>query len=67
MLLLIHFTAVDRLAAFLHARDIKANDVVAVLTTNSPEMVFTIYALSKLGAVAGLINTSLRGMKIPPS
>ena len=62
MLLLIHCTVVDRLAAFLHSRDIKAGDVVAVFTTNSPEMVVTIYALSKLGAVAALINTSLRGM-----
>lgn len=53
---------VDRLAALLHARDVNNGDVVAVFTTNSPEMVVTIYALSKLGAVASLINTSLRGM-----
>jgi len=32
--------------------------------TNSPEMVFTIYALSKLGAVPALINSALRGMRI---
>lgn len=30
--------------------------------TNSPEMVVTIYALSKLGVVAALINVNLRGM-----
>lgn len=30
--------------------------------TNSPEMVIMFYALSKLGVVAALINTSLRGM-----
>lgn len=30
--------------------------------TNSPEMVVVVYALAKLGVVAGLINTSLRGM-----
>ena len=29
--------------------------------TNSPEMIITILALSKLGAVAALINSALRG------
>ena len=29
--------------------------------SNSPEMVMTILALQKLGAVAALINTNLRG------
>lgn len=62
MMLLIHGTVVDRFAALLHARDIKTGDVVGVFTTNSPEMMITIYALSKLGAVSALINTSLRGM-----
>ncbi|RAL16411.1 putative bifunctional fatty acid transporter/acyl-CoA synthetase (FAT1) [Aspergillus homomorphus CBS 101889] len=51
---------VDRFAALLHARHIGPGDFVAVFTTNSPEMVVTIYALSKLGAVAALINTNLR-------
>lgn len=55
-------TVVDRLAALLHARDIRPGDVVGVFTTNSPEMVVVVYALSKLGVVAALINTSLRGM-----
>ncbi|OWP05437.1 hypothetical protein B2J93_7638 [Marssonina coronariae] len=52
---------VARLAAFLEEQGIQKNDFVAVFTTNSPEMVITILALSKLGAVAGLVNTSLRG------
>lgn len=43
-------------------RDVQPGDFVAVFTTNSPEMVVTIYALSKLGAVAALINTALRGI-----
>lgn len=61
-------TVVDRLAALLHARDIRSGDVVGVFTTNSPEMVVVAYALSKLGVVAALINTSLRGMdEMPPS
>ncbi|OKL57289.1 hypothetical protein UA08_07517 [Talaromyces atroroseus] len=52
---------VDRLAAYIHAQGIRTGDFVAVFTTNSPEMVITIYALSKLGVVAPLINTNLRG------
>lgn len=52
---------VDRFAALLQARDIKTGDMVGVFTTNSPEMVVTLYALSKLGAVAAMINTNLRG------
>ncbi|PWY73585.1 bifunctional fatty acid transporter and acyl-CoA synthetase [Aspergillus heteromorphus CBS 117.55] len=51
---------VDRFAALLHTKGINAGDFVAVFTTNSPEMVVTIYALNKLGAVAALINTNLR-------
>lgn len=51
----------DRLAALLHDRDIRPGDFVAVFTINSPEMVVCIHALSKLGAVAALINTNLRG------
>ncbi|KAF9893816.1 hypothetical protein FE257_009986 [Aspergillus nanangensis] len=51
---------VDRFAALLRSRGVLPGDVVGVFTTNSPEMVVTIYALSKLGAVSALINTSLR-------
>ncbi|KAJ5422327.1 AMP-dependent synthetase/ligase [Penicillium cf. griseofulvum] len=50
----------DKMAALLKSRDINTGDTVAVFTTNSPEMVVTLYALSKLGAVAAMINTSLR-------
>ncbi|KAL4897923.1 hypothetical protein BDV59DRAFT_52089 [Aspergillus ambiguus] len=51
---------VDRFAAFLRSRGVKAGDSVGVFTTNSPEMVIAVYAISKLGAVSALINTSLR-------
>jgi len=52
---------VDRFAALLHSRGVKSGDFVGVYTTNSPEMVIVLYALSKLGAVAAMINTNLRG------
>jgi acyl-CoA synthetase (AMP-forming)/AMP-acid ligase II len=66
-LTLLFLSVVDRFAALLHARDIKAGDFVAVFNTNSPEMVVTIYALAKLGAVAALINNNLRGMSFGAS
>ncbi|KAL4875312.1 hypothetical protein BJY04DRAFT_202439 [Aspergillus karnatakaensis] len=50
----------DRLAALLQERDIHAGDFVGVFTTNSPEMVAIIYALSKLGTIAAMININLR-------
>ncbi|KAJ5273237.1 hypothetical protein N7478_008362 [Penicillium angulare] len=51
---------VDRFAALLHSRGVKAGDFIGVFTTNSPEMVVTLYALAKLGAVSAMINTNLR-------
>ena len=56
------FAVVDRMAALLHARGYQCGDVVSVFMTNSPEMMVVVYALAKLGVVAGLVNTSLRGM-----
>lgn len=53
---------VDRMAALFHARGYQCGDVVSVFMTNSPEMMVVVYALAKLGVVAGLVNTSLRGM-----
>ncbi len=52
---------VHRLAAFFENQGVSKNDFVAVFMTNSPEMIITVLALSKLSAVAGLINTNLRG------
>ena len=39
---------------------VKNDDVVGVFMTNSPEMLFAIYALSKLGAIPALMNSNLR-------
>jgi acyl-CoA synthetase (AMP-forming)/AMP-acid ligase II len=56
---------VDRLAALLKTRGVNPGDTIGVFTTNSPEMVITLYALSKLGAVSAMINTNLRGTLYP--
>jgi acyl-CoA synthetase (AMP-forming)/AMP-acid ligase II len=51
----------DRLAGLLTRWDIKTGDTVAVFATNSPEMVFAIAAVTKLGAIPALINSALTG------
>ena len=50
---------VDRLSQFVHDQGIKQRDVVAVYMTNSPELYFAVYALSRLGVTCALINSSL--------
>lgn len=50
----------DKIATFFHDHGVQAGDVVACFTTNSPEMIFSFLALSRLGAVVALVNTSLR-------
>jgi acyl-coenzyme A synthetase/AMP-(fatty) acid ligase len=52
---------VNKLTVFLSSNGVSKGDFIAVFTTNSPEMVITILALSKLSAVSALINTNLRG------
>ncbi|EXJ81210.1 hypothetical protein A1O3_07500 [Capronia epimyces CBS 606.96] len=52
---------VDELAVALHQDlHVKNGDIVAVFMTNSPEMLFTVYALTRLGAVPALLNNALR-------
>jgi len=53
---------VHRLAAFLESNGVSNRDYVAVFMINSPEFVIAVLALSKVGAVAGLININLRGL-----
>lgn len=51
---------VDELAVGLRDLGVQNGDIVAVFMTNCPEMVFTVYALTKLGAAPALINNALR-------
>jgi acyl-CoA synthetase (AMP-forming)/AMP-acid ligase II len=50
----------DAFAEILAEHGVHANTFIAVFMSNSPEMVFAILAVSKLGAVPALINTALR-------
>lgn len=56
------FPDVHRFAALLEGNGVSKKDHIAVFMTNSPEMVVTVLALSKLGAVAALVNINLRGL-----
>lgn len=48
----------NRIAHYLSAQGIGKGDVVAVFIENRPELLVTILALAKLGAVSALLNTS---------
>jgi len=50
----------DQLASFLAEKGVQENDKVALFLRNSPEFVYTIFAISKLGAVLVPINTFLK-------
>jgi long-chain acyl-CoA synthetase len=50
----------DKLAAFLAGRGVKAGDRVALFLRNSPEFIYAIFAISKLGAIIVPVNTFLK-------
>jgi long-chain acyl-CoA synthetase len=51
---------VDRLAGFLADKGVKEGDKIALFLRNSPEFIYTIFAVSKLGAILVPINTFLK-------
>ena len=51
---------VNRYANYLASEGIRKGDVVVVLLENRPEVLVSVGALAKLGAVASLINTNQR-------
>jgi acyl-CoA synthetase (AMP-forming)/AMP-acid ligase II len=51
----------NRWAFWLGKQGIGAGDVVAMVMDNRPEFVFALHGMSKLGAIAALINTNLTG------
>ena len=50
----------DKLASFLSTQGIKEGDKVALFLRNSPEFIYSIFAISKLGAILVPINTFLK-------
>jgi long-chain acyl-CoA synthetase len=55
---------VDRLAAFLTQKGIKEGDRVALFLRNSPEFIYTIFAVSKIGAISVPVNTFLKSEEL---
>ena len=55
---------VDKLAAFLLQKGIKEDDKVALFLRNSPEFIYTVFAISKIGAIAVPINTFLKAEEL---
>jgi citronellyl-CoA synthetase len=51
----------NRYARALKAEGVKHGDVIGIMIENRIEFIITVLALSKLGAVASLINTNLQG------
>jgi len=51
---------VDRLAGYLADKGVKEGDKVALFLRNSPEFIYTIFAVSKLGAILVPVNTFLK-------
>jgi citronellyl-CoA synthetase len=52
---------INRYAHFFSSQGVSKGDVALVLVDNRPELLMIIGALSKLGAVASLVNPNLRG------
>lgn len=53
--------AADRIARWLRREGVARGNVVAVMMDNRPELVFLFTAISRIGAVAALMNAELRG------
>ena len=51
---------VDLFAGFLQSRGVMEGERVALFLRNSPEFIITLFALSKLGAIAVPVNTFLK-------
>lgn len=52
---------INRLARRLQAEGIQHGDCVAVMMENCPQLLATVYAINKLGAIAGMMNYKQRG------
>ncbi len=54
----------NRMAHYLHSQGVKRGDAVALFMENRAEFLIVMFALMKLGAIAGLINNSLGGRQL---
>ena len=54
----------DKLAEYLIVKGIKEGDKVALFLRNSPEFIYAIFAISKIGAIAVPVNTFLKEKEV---
>ncbi len=54
----------DRVANFLIDRGVRKGDIVSLMIMNSPQIYDVMFGAQKIGAVAGLLNFSLKGPEI---
>ncbi len=59
------FEKIEETARAFSALGVKQNDVVAICTVNTPEMVYALYALNRLGAIVNMIDprTNVDGIR----
>ena len=59
------FTKIEETAKALKAMGVKENDIVTISMPNTPEAVYLFYAMSKIGAIANMVDprTSAEGLK----
>lgn len=50
------FEGIDKATKSFSALGVKKGDIVIVCTVNTPEMVYTLYALNRLGAIANMVD-----------
>jgi long-chain acyl-CoA synthetase len=55
---------VDKLASYLSEKGVKEGDKVALFLRNSAEFIYTIFAVSKLGAILVPVNTFLKSEEL---
>lgn len=59
------FTKIEETSKSLKAIGVKENDIVTISMPNTPEAVYLFYAMSKIGAIANMVDprTSAEGLK----
>lgn len=50
------FRNIDKVAGALYAKGIRKGDIVSICSVSTPEVIYTIYALSKIGAIANILE-----------
>lgn len=58
------FNAIDQTAAAFVQLGVKAGDVVTIQSLSLPQVIFSVYALNKIGAVANLVYANIKATEL---